>query len=263
MISFRWLGLRDIRKKYWNITKNVIQQCSVVLEVLDARDAWGTKNYSVEKWAGRSKLVLVITKSDLIKGEKKGEVLERFKGYDIVFFSSKKRQGKKLLIDMIRRKTKRRPIKVGVVGYPNVGKSSLINQLKGRRSAPVANVPGKTKNIQWLRIAEDIMLMDTPGVIPRGERSQSLLLKAAISPDRLKNPEDNAARIIDEFREKGQLDSLSKLYDVDLGGAEDSFEAIEKIAERKGLLLKGGELNTFEAAKHVIRDFQKGRLVLA
>lgn len=254
--------MEDIRKKYWRITKHVIRQCQVVLEVLDARDAWGTKNYSVEKNCGRSKLILVVTKSDLVSKQKFSEILEKFRGYDIVFFSSRTRYGKEALMRMIRAKTPRRPIKVGVVGYPNVGKSSLINQLKGRRSAAVANVPGKTKNVQWLRIAEDIVLLDTPGVIPRSERSQSLLLKAAIAVDHLSDPEGNAAKIIDVFIERGNLKAISQLYEVNLEGCENSFEIIERVAKRKNLLLKGGEFNTFEAAKQILRDYQNGRLLL-
>ena len=240
--------------KKWLAFKRVIKQCDVVLQVVDARNVRGTLNWSLKNYL--SKMIVVVTKSDLMKGDAFAHLPSTLRGYRWVVVSGKTGDGIQMLLAEIRRASQRRPIRVGVVGYPNVGKSSLMNRLAGRRATKVSPVPGQTTNVQWVTLG-DIMLYDTPGVVPKTEKGVSLVLKSAVPAQKIPSPEPIAIEIIAR-----NMKSVAEHYDVKLSKEDDAEKLLEKIAKRRGKLLKGGELDVEGMSRLVINDYQRGRLLI-
>ncbi len=240
-------GTRGIRSKIYRI----VRESDLVIEVLDARDPEGTRNEELERLVARlgKTLGVVINKTDLARSD-------RTPGACMI--SSKYRNSRKILTDFIHEKLKKTPSKVAVVGYPNVGKSTIINMLIGRKSAPVAPIPGHTRGVQWLRLDEGIMLLDSPGIVPRSERDEaSMAKKGAIEADQLKNPEYAALTIIEDILARKPA-ILAKAYGIKV--SNDAQEILESVAIRRGRLLRGGAPDTLSAAKLIVRDHYKGRI---
>ena len=234
--------------------KWIIRESDAIIEVVDARDIRGTRNQAIEKLARGKRLIIAINKSDLTDDR---PVLRT--KLDYIYFSSIKKYGKKKLLELIVQNTRKDHLKVGILGYPDVGKSSLINYLVGRKAVKTGATPGVTKGKQYIRITERILLIDSPGVYPRKEGRASLVMKSAVDADKVEDPEEIAMRIIGKFiKEKPKR--LFKYFKIK--GSKNPNKVIEQIAERRKLLLKEGELNTYEASKILIRDFQKGKLSL-
>lgn len=257
-------------RKYGNIkqqrmdkagrVKNVIRKTDLVIQVLDARDPVGTRSKYLETYAKGlgKKLLFVINKSDLVERE----LLESYKqslsgSAPTHYVSAKEKKGISHLKKVIREKAPRLPVKVSIIGYPNVGKSQLSNALKGKTAAGVAPVPGYTKAQQWVRVSKDILLYDTPGVIPLSEKEGSLALKGAIEADSLRDPVRAAAEIIKKILSEKPA-ALKEVYGVEPAGEPE--KVIEAIALKRGRLLSGGEPNLEEAAKIIVRDWYKGKL---
>ena len=191
-------GRNNHSKSFPEIVKEVIKNADILLEVLDARFIEDTRNLEVEEMITRNKkkLVYVLNKAVSIETNQAREYMEANKLYPFVFVSCKDRQGGKQLRNRIKieankvRKSKEEKIKkqreekakddkepnileaipqIGVIGYPNTGKSSIINLLIGRASAKTAPTSGCTRGIQKIKLTEDIFIIDTPGALPSKE----------------------------------------------------------------------------------------------
>jgi len=175
----------------------------------------------------------------------------------VIAISTRERHGKLKLLRTITYLIKKRPIIIGVVGYPNTGKSSVINYLAGRKKARTSPEAGFTKGKQWINLSRNIRLIDTPGVIPSKEKSKmELALKSAVT--RVEDAEETAAEIIRIIIRKRKFNTLKKRY-----GIKESINPsiiLEMIAKSKNKLKKKGELDLDGAAKMVIHDWQKGKL---
>ena len=243
----------------WNLVKKVLSQADVVLEVVDARDPWGTRSREVEKLAERmgKPLLLVINKSDLVPRE----IVERWvkvfrqKGLKAVYLSASKRLGTRYLWRAIKSVSSKGIVVVAVVGLPNVGKSTIINILKGSHSVGTSPIPGYTKHVTRLRVTRWLRVLDTPGVIPKGSEEE-LALRSALRPEALDDPVPAAIKLVERIADKnpGFLESLYKVK------YSDPYDFLEKVAVRRGLLGKGGVPRIEEAAKIVIRDWQRGKI---
>lgn len=231
----------------------IIKSADVVVEILDARDPAGTSNNELEMLATRlgKRLLTVINKSDL------ADVGNRFPYACVI--SSKDRKSAASLLKFIKSNLPKRPARVAIVGYPNVGKSTVINLLKGRRSASVAPIPGHTKGVQWIRIDDDVLLLDSPGIVPSYERDEvSIALKGAIEADQVRDPEYVANEILEEML-RDNPSVIEKAYDIKIS-SHDPGEVLRSIALRRGRILKSREPDTRSAAKTVIRDRYKGKI---
>ncbi|MHA1721643.1 MAG: GTPase [Candidatus Baldrarchaeia archaeon] len=247
-------------KKTWKSVFKVISEADIVLEILDSRDPESFRNKKIEEIATKQgkKLILVINKSDLVPKD----TLEKWKRklskeYPTVYISSKDRLGTRILRKTILKHASRIPVKVALIGYPNVGKSSIINVLKGKHSAGTSPIPGFTKHSQLFRITPKIFILDTPGVYP-AEDEVSLMLKSALEVEKIKDPINCALELIKFVKEKDP-EQLIKAYGIE---SNDDLEFLEKLAIKRGRLLKGGEPDVEEMARIILRDWQRGKIIV-
>ena len=251
---------------YHMMVADVISRADILLEVLDARFPDETRNRDVERDVERSKkpLILVLNKCDLVPRnllEKTKSRLSRIA--PTVFVSCRERHGTTMLLHAILEHTdiKGRDILVGVLGYPNTGKSTVINVLAGRHKAGTSSISGYTRGVQLVKAGSHIMLLDTPGVIPFDERDQSLQgILGAKDATKLKDPVGVAMKIIERVFDRDRK-VLEKFYQVALEGL-DSYDALRVIGKKCNFLQKKGEVDEARTAVRVINDWQKGLLRL-
>ncbi|MBT7902327.1 GTPase [Candidatus Woesearchaeota archaeon] len=238
---------------FWDVVNKVIIEADVILEVLDARNIFETRNSEVEdkvKKAGKP-LIYVINKCDLVDKVKLEK--EKKKLRHSVFISSVHHLGTGMLREKIMSISKGEQVKVGVLGYPNTGKSSLINALKGSGAAKTSSESGYTKGLQRVRASGKIVFLDTPGVIPYKEDTDRKHVKiSAIDYSKIKEPDLAAMQLIDETE-----GLIQKFYGV-LG--KDSEEILENIAIKYKKLKKGGTPNMEVTGRMILRDWQIGKI---
>ncbi len=244
----------------WRRVRRAIELADMVLEVVDARDPFGTRCREVERLirSMNKKLIIVINKADLVPRkilEEWKRVLE--KEYPTVYLSAKHRLGTRKLWKVIKRHAPQLPVKVAVVGYPKVGKSTIINVIKGKSAAETSPKPGATRAERLVSAATWLRLVDSPGVIPVREDEIDLALKCIVPPEELTDPVPPALELIRRALAK-RPEALSEKYGFI---HDDPHEFLVTLAKRRGLLGKGGEPLVHEAAKIVIRDWQAGELV--
>ena len=253
------------RVEYPEVVKKVITDADIILEVLDSRFWKETRNFEIEKEIRKrgKKLVFVFNKSDLVDRKKIIEEIIRQQLVPHVFVSSKTRKGSSDLRKRIKieaKKFNKKMVYVGIIGYPNTGKSSLINLLSGARVARVSSESGFTRGSQKVKIAEGILVFDTPGVIPSYEnanREDSDLFKHAQinvkTWDKVKEPE----MLIYYLMKKYPM-LIEDFYDIDAKG--DSEILLEELGRKKAFLLKGNEVDKDRTARQVLKDFQQGKI---
>lgn len=225
--------------------KGLIHEADVIVEVVDARDITGTRLPVAERMSGTSRLLIVVNKCDLAHTI---EIPKRAIGV-----SAKKIADRELLIKKILEKTEKRPAKALFIGYPNVGKSSLINLIAGRKVARVSSIAGTTKNQQWIRAGEDMMLTDYRGIFPKREKKEDLIRKRAINID--DNPEYGyieAKRILEKPKLKKWV-----FKKFEITKADHPEDLLIEIAKKRNLIIKGGEWNIEEAAKILLRTLRE------
>ena len=252
-------------KEFFDIVYSVINECSMILEVIDSRMPDTTRNKHIEDYITKRKkvLIIVINKCDLISKQNLEKIKQIIsKQHPCIFISAQKHLGTLMLKRKIMQHSKglKFPIRIGVIGYPNTGKSSLINALKGSHSAKTSPIAGFTKSKQWLKVNDKIMLIDTPGVIPYKKTSETdLVLASARSAEKIKDPEKVAVEILKIVADESP-ELLKQRYN--LNNKEISFDSLEKIAIEKKKLKKHAEPDTELVAKMIIQDWQKGKLRL-
>ncbi len=243
--------------KFWAQVNSVIDDADILLLLLDARMVKETRNREIEdKVKEKNKsLVYVVTKCDIADKESFYKYKQRLK--PSVFTSTKDYQGLRDLRELIhiigdKRKIEGK-IKVGVLGYPNVGKSSLINALKGRKSAPTSALSGYTKGIQKIKTGSRIILLDTPGVIPGKERDEMKhAMIGTIDFTKAKEPELVVFELMERVPGK-----IEKFYNVQ---GEDFEVILEDIAIKKKIMKKGNIPDTSRMARMILTQWQKGLL---
>jgi nuclear GTP-binding protein len=244
----------------------VIDSSTVVVEVLDARDPLGTRSRRLEafmaKEAPHKHLIFLLNKCDLVPRwvvEKAVRRLTRERPTLAFRASTTVAFGHEQLIALLRQFQQlhrdQAQLCVGFVGYPNVGKSSVINALRREKVCPVAPIPGETKVWRYVTLTKKIYLIDCPGhVYPEDASDADRVLKSVTRSERIDGPEHYVQNIVDRVRPQ----YLQRTYGIEEFDGPDDL--LRKVAKRMGRLGKGGALDTREAAVQLIRDFQRGRL---
>ena len=150
----------------------------------------------------------------------------------------------------------RKQISVGLIGYPNTGKSSIINTLRKKRVATVAPTPGETKVWQYVTLMKRIYLIDCPGVVPpnNNDTPEDIILRGVIRVEKAENPEQYIEGVLKRVKRQ----HIEKTYDV--RDFETATQFLELMARKGGRLLKGGEADVDGAAIMVLNDFLRGKL---
>jgi nuclear GTP-binding protein len=250
-------------KRIWNELYKVIDSSDVIIHVLDARDPIGTKCLCIEKHikenAPHKHMIYVLNKVDLVPTSvtaKWMKVLSRthptvaYHSNSITHF-----YGKMNLTNLLRQYAKlhkeKPQISVGFVGYPNTGKSSIINTLRSKVVCNVAPIPGQTKVWQYITLTKRIYLIDCPGIVPPISDADAVL-RGVIRVENIEDPDIYVEEIVIKAR-----DSLKRVYEVEF---EDCNEFLEKIGLRYGRLKKNAEVNIEDAARIVLHDWIKGKI---
>ncbi|CAL1684011.1 unnamed protein product [Lasius platythorax] len=261
-----WIMEAGQSKRIWNELYKVIDSSDVVLQILDARDPMGTRSPPVEKFLKTEKpykhLIFILNKVDLVPTW----VTQRWvailsKEYPTVAFHASLTHpfGKGSLINLLRQFAKlhvdKKQISVGFIGYPNTGKSSVINTLRSKKVCKVAPIAGETKVWQYITLMRRIYLIDCPGVVyPSTETDTEKVLKGVVRVELVQNPEDYIASVL----ERVKPEYIRKTYKIDKW--EDHVDFLEKLARRSGKLLKKGEPDIPIVARMVLNDWQRGKL---
>ena len=217
---------------FWVHVKKVLKEAEIIIEVLDARLINETRNKELEnkiKYLGK-KILYVVTKCDLVNLKKLKQEMKNLK--PSVFISSTEHYGTTILKKKILEMSRGESVIVGVVGYPNVGKSSLINSLSGRGAARTSSESGYTKGMQKIKVDNKILILDTPGVYPNKEKN---IIKhsriGAVDYSKIKDPEIAALHLIEDKKEL-----IIKHYKLKMKNSE---EILEELAFKFSKLAKG------------------------
>ncbi|KAL2814275.1 NUC091 domain-containing protein [Aspergillus granulosus] len=259
--------LKGQSKRIWNELYKVIDSSDVVIHVIDARDPEGTRCRGIEKYireeAPHKHLIFVLNKCDLVPtGVAAAWVRHLSKDYPTLAFhaSITNSFGKGSLIQLLRQfsslHSDRKQISVGFIGYPNTGKSSIINTLRKKKVCTVAPIPGETKVWQYITLMKRIYLIDCPGVVPpnQNDTPEDILLRGVVRVENVENPEQYIPAVLKRVQPK----HLERTYGIKDPGGPIEFLSI--LARKGGRLLRGGEPDLDGVAKMVINDFLRGKI---
>jgi hypothetical protein len=246
-----------------NIVKNVITDSHIILEILDSRFIDETRNKDIEHdiQSRHKQLIFVFNKADLVNIQELKAKIKRRNVKRYVIVSTKQRKGglelrNKIKIAASRIKGER--VQVGVIGYPNSGKSSVINLLVGRSVAKTAFEAGFTKGMQKVKLVKNIFIFDTPGVVPPAEaKSEEGFVKhasiGARNFDKIHEPDFVVANIMSRYPRV-----LEKFYGIEVLNDVDAL--IEILGKRKCFLKKRGEVDIDRTSRLILKDWQKGKI---
>ena len=244
----------------------VLDSSDIVLHVLDARDPLGTfcdtiKRYIADKT--HKHIVFILNKTDLIPTFMTKQWIQYFSriGPTIAFHAHlTKSFGKGALIQLLRQyvqiytKMNRMQLNVGIVGFPNTGKSSIINTLRGKKVCTVAPIAGETKVWQYITLMKKIYLIDCPGIVYGNQTDSQVVLKGVCRVEQLDDPMIYIPLVV----EKVKKEYLLKTYNLD--NFTDTEDFLTQIAKKSGKLLKGGVADMRCVSVMVLNDYNRGKI---
>ena len=261
--------------------KEKIDLIDIVYEVIDARMPLSSKIVDIDDLINNKPRLLIVTKYDLCDKDETNKILKEYEkdGYIVIpvdLMTSKNvnmiiTKSLEILEDMNAKREKKglqkRQIRALIVGTPNVGKSTLINRLVGKKAVVVGDKPGVTKNLGWIRINKDIDLLDSPGILwPKLENQYQARILASLSSikEEIINNQELAIFVL-EILSKLYPNSLKERYKLDKINLDDIDETLEEIAKKRGALKKGGIIDYDRVYDIIIRDLKQnqfGRITL-
>lgn len=248
-----------------------------VTEIVDARAPLSSRNPEMDRMtSGKPRLVL-LNKCDLADDKATQMWINYFRnnGAEAIAVDCKSGKGLKNMLPTIKNKVLKElmekrekhgmtgaPVRLMIVGIPNVGKSSLINKLAGSKRAKVEDRPGVTRTKQWVKLDNNTELLDMPGVLwPKFEDQDvavRLAFTGAISDDIL-DIETLAMKLL-KFMAENYPQSLKERYKIDIDEEDIGLVLLEKVGKKRGMMISGGEINTERAAITVLDEFRSGKL---
>lgn len=252
-----------------------IKVIDVIIELLDARAPISSRNAFLYQVSKNKKRLIILTKDDLADPQmtKAWQNFFEKQGFAVLDLDITRQNTRKIIENKLlilgqdkkekdaRRGIKPQPIRIMIAGIPNVGKSTLINQLAGRKAASVENKPGHTRAQQWIKVGSDFELLDTPGILPANydekQYAMNLALLGSIRSDIL--PQSEMGENLLQYL-KVQYPHSLKLYDIeDLTLLDDVHDALKLIGTRRGYL-KSGEIDLIRSEQQLLQDFKDGKL---
>ncbi len=260
-----------MKKTRESIEKN-LKMVDIVYELIDARIPYSSQNPLIEGIIKDKPRIVILNKYDLADSNANQLWQKYFEEKNIksVLFNSLQGKGIDKLINTSHEVTadKRkayesrgvinRPIRAMIIGIPNVGKSTLINSLSGRKGAKTGNRPGITRTNQWIKIKGKLELLDTPGILwPKFEDPKvglNLAFTGAIK-DEILDTETLALRLVERLL-KIAPELLANRYNIEVD--KDGLETMERIAKKRGCIIRGGEIDYTKVSNIILDEFRKG-----
>ena len=252
-----------------------LKQVDAVCEIVDARIPVSSRNPDIDSICGTKPRIIVLNRMDLAdpNATKKWAAYFKSKGMAVIATDCKTRKGiadftpaaRTACAEKLERDAARgmnRPLRVMVVGIPNVGKSTLINQISGRKGAKAENRPGVTRGKQWVTVDSGLQLLDTPGILwPKFEDPEvgMMLAYTGAVKEGVIDIEELACRLM-ELLHKFYPQTLLERYKVDAPEGTPGWELIEMAGRKRGYLVSGGEVNTERMSKVLLDEFRGGKL---
>ena len=252
-----------------------LKQVDAVCEIVDARIPVSSRNPDIDAICGSKPRIIVLNRMDLAdpNATKKWAAYFKAKGMAVITTDCKTRKGisdftpaaRTACAEKLERDAKRgmhRPLRVMVVGIPNVGKSTLINQISGRKGAKAENRPGVTRGKQWVTVDSGLQLLDTPGILwPKFEDPEvgMMLAYTGAVKEGVIDIEELACRLM-ELLHKFYPQTLLERYKVEAPEGTPGWELIELAGRKRGYLVSGGEVNTERMSKVLLDEFRGGKL---
>lgn len=268
------------------IMKSNLKLVDVVVEIIDARIPYSSRNPEMDYLVGGKPRLILLNKADSADETVTSMWIDYYKRKGIAALATDCRSGKNvnkfqtLLKELMSAEIakweakgmKGKPIRIMIVGIPNVGKSSFINRLAGSKRAKVEDRPGVTRGKQWVNLDGDLELLDMPGVLwPKFEDrivGERLAFTGAIKDD-IMDMEYLACRFL-EFMNENYPELITARYgittddiprnDDEMQGCVQGFVILERIGRKRGFLMSGGEINTERAAITVLDEFRSGKI---
>ena len=244
-----------------------------VCEVVDARIPRSSRNPDIDAILAAKPRMIILNRVDQADPAATARWRAHFEaqGYSVLETDCKSGYGTRnfepaaraLLMDKVQKYENRgqnRALKLMIVGVPNVGKSSLINRLTGRRTTKTEDRPGVTRDKQWVAVSDSVFLLDTPGILwPKfeDERTGQLLAITGAVRDAVIDTETLAVRFV-EILSQHAPSALEGRYKITLSG--DAWEDFQAMARRRGFLLSGAETDTERMANILLDEYREGRL---
>ena len=255
--------------------KENIKLIDIVYEVIDARLPLSSKINDIEDIIQNKLRILVMTKKDLcdINVTNKWISYYESKGYKVVCVDLNNNNDYKKIVDVtceltkeiqdkrIKNGLKEKEIKALVIGIPNVGKSTLINKMVGKKASAVANIPGVTKNMTWLKTKFNILLLDTPGILwPKFENDKQALILASTGAIKSNILEiESIGSFIIEFLKDNYPDKINDRYNINIDNDDSTIDIIDKIASKIGTI-KNNEVDYELTCKRIYNDVISGKI---
>lgn len=260
-------------KKTRELIRDNLKLVDLVIEVLDARIPISSRNPIIDEIVGNKPRVIALNKTDIASNKETKRWLEYFvrEGSTPVAINAQSGSGVSNLLKILERiekelsegKMRQKPLRMMIVGVPNVGKSSLINRLTGRKAAQIGNKPGVTKGKQWLRLKNGMELLDTPGILwPKFEDNRVgiyLAFCGSIKDEILDLP-TLALELIKVLR-RDYPELLLARYKLDEDCLEyEDIELLDEICRRRGYILPGKRIDYDRAGKAILDEFRNGKI---
>lgn len=252
-----------------------LKQVDAVCEILDARIPISSRNPDIDSICGNKPRIVILNRMDLAdpNATKQWVAYFRSKGMAAITTDCKTKRGinefqpavRSVLKEKIERDLARgmkRSLRVMIVGIPNVGKSTLINQISGRKGAKAENRPGVTRGKQWVTVEGGLLLLDTPGILwPKFEDPNvglALAFTGAVKEDVI-DVEELACRLFSLLWRR-YPDAVKARYGIDMLEDAQGYELLEAAGKKRGYLLSRGEINTERMAKVLVDEYRSGKL---
>ena len=247
-----------------------------VCEILDARIPISSRNPDMDFICGSKPRLVILNRIDLADPAlvRRWSDYFRSKGMAVVATDCKSKKGinnfvpavRGLLVEKLQRYAEKgqagRPLKIMVVGIPNVGKSTFINQIAGRKGAKAENRPGVTRGKQWVTVDQGLLLLDTPGILwPKFEDPEvgiRLAYTGAVKDDVI-DLESLACHLMEMLWQR-YPDAVRSRYQVDLPENAEGWELLEAAGRKRGYLVSGGEVNTERMARVLLEEYRSCKL---